>query len=131
MICCGTDRTAADKLIIIHAEGLIPRRLRCNKGYQTRLQPPYENIQCETLSTVPDACVGGMLLFCFDAVVACDDFKEILYVLRRVIFRVFEIVVDRFDFIETRFDCRFDGLRVVDDEELIGTVFLSEVYAVG
>jgi len=48
-----------------------------------------------------------------------------------VVFCVFEIVVDRFDFIEAGFDGGFDGLRIVDDEELIRTVFLSEVYAVG
>ena len=39
-------------MYIIRAEGLIPRRLRRNKGYQSRVQPPYEN-------NTPDACVGG------------------------------------------------------------------------
>ena len=41
----------------IRAEAFIPavlgNALRRNKGYKNRLQPPYENIQCETLSTVP------------------------------------------------------------------------------
>ena len=28
---------------LIRAEGFIPRRLRRNEGYESRLQPPYEN----------------------------------------------------------------------------------------
>ena len=37
------SRMLSVKGLFIRAEGLIPRRLRRNEGYESRLHPPYEN----------------------------------------------------------------------------------------